>query len=173
MIERTATISGDQRYRYDLTRTWDPAKPKALWVMLNPSTADSWSEDPTLRRCIEFSRRAGMGGLVVVNLMAWRAPRPVDLPAASDAAVGPENAATVERWLGALGPDGVVVAGWGAVGPRYRALAGQTLQRLSERHDVLCLGTTKTGFPRHPGPLGQVPLDQPLELFRPAWRASA
>lgn len=165
----TATISEDQRYRYDLTRTWDPDGPKALWVMLNPSTADSWSDDPTIRRVTAFSKREGMGGLVVVNLMAWRASKPVDLPKSLEAAEGPENVDTYVRWM--KDPRvGLVVAAWGAVAPRFRVLAGYMCQALASERDVMCLGTTKNGYPRHPGPLGQVPMDAPLVVYRKTWR---
>ena len=36
----TAVYSDCERYRYMLTRTWNPSGRKALFVMLNPSTAD-------------------------------------------------------------------------------------------------------------------------------------
>jgi Protein of unknown function (DUF1643) len=35
-------------YRYRLSRTWDEKKPHALFVMMNPSTADTVANDPTV-----------------------------------------------------------------------------------------------------------------------------
>lgn len=62
------------RYRYLLWRTWDMTRPRLLWVLLNPSTADDQTDDPTLRRCIRFSRDWQYGGLEIVNLFAFRTP---------------------------------------------------------------------------------------------------
>ena len=52
-----ATFSSCGKYRYTLGRVWDADKPLLLFVMLNPSTADSYKNDPTVRRCIKWARR--------------------------------------------------------------------------------------------------------------------
>jgi hypothetical protein len=49
--ESVAIYSPCERYRYRLTRVWDPKGPKALFVMLNPSTATEVQNDPTVERC--------------------------------------------------------------------------------------------------------------------------
>ena len=51
-----AMISADGQYRYRLWRTWDPSLHKLVWVMLNPSTADGQTDDPTIRRCISVAK---------------------------------------------------------------------------------------------------------------------
>ncbi|MFD3920195.1 DUF1643 domain-containing protein [Streptomyces sp. NPDC058595] len=86
---RTALISDCGRYRYRLTRTWGPG-PAAVMVMLNPSTADGTQDDPTVRRCVTFADAWGCGGLIVVNLYAWRATKRAELKLAPDP-VGPDN----------------------------------------------------------------------------------
>jgi hypothetical protein len=58
--------------------------------MLNPSTADERRDDPTIRRCIGFSRARGFGGKTVVNLFALRTPEPRDLREHADP-IGPDN----------------------------------------------------------------------------------
>jgi hypothetical protein len=63
-------------YRYELRRVWDAQLGLACWVMLNPSTADANEDDPTIRRCVNFARTWGYGGIVVRNLFALRATDP-------------------------------------------------------------------------------------------------
>lgn len=74
-----ALISECGLYRYWLKRVWDPSKPKALFIMLNPSTADANIDDATIRKCIGFSERLGFGGFYVINLSAFRARDPLHL----------------------------------------------------------------------------------------------
>lgn len=137
---RTAQISEDGRYRYMLGRSWG-AGHRARFIMLNPSTADASQDDPTIRRCIGFARRWGLGGITVVNLYAYRATNPRELGDVEDP-VGPEN----DRWIRwAVAGPGPVVAAWGVHGSPVRA--GQVLRIAG---DVECLGVTKAGAPRHP-----------------------
>jgi hypothetical protein len=78
-MKKDAVISDCGQYRYSLTRIWDESKPKVLFVMLNPSTADAYNDDPTIRRCIGFAKAWGFGGLYVGNLFAYRATNPEEL----------------------------------------------------------------------------------------------
>ena len=74
-------------YRFSLVRTLDwLSADNALFIMLNPSTADETYDDPTIRRCKDFALRAGCGVLSVVNLSPRRATDPDDLIMA-----GPED----------------------------------------------------------------------------------
>jgi hypothetical protein len=73
---RGALLSEDGRYRYRLWRLWDDLAPVMVWVMLNPSTADADLDDPTIRKCIGFAKANRHGGIIVVNLFAWRATDP-------------------------------------------------------------------------------------------------
>lgn len=134
------------RYRYRLWRRWSTCYPPAVFVMLNPSTADASNLDPTCRRCVGFAREWGYGGIEVVNLFALRSTDPSALYGAADP-VGPENdAAIVEAAL--LGP---VVAAWGvhgALNRRGREVAALLRRELGK--PLLCLGVTVRGEPRHP-----------------------
>jgi hypothetical protein len=144
-ISATADLRGE--YRYSLTRVWDPALATITFVLLNPSTADAVQLDPTLRRCVGFAEREGCGGMVILNLYAFRTKDPKVMMAATDP-VGPDN----DRMLADV--TGTVVAGWGTnAGPARVARALRLLPRLN------ALGVTKDGHPRHPL---YVPADAPL-----------
>ena len=47
--------------------------------MLNPSTADETSNDPTVGRCQRRAVQMGYGGLYVGNIFAWRSTDPKGL----------------------------------------------------------------------------------------------
>lgn len=144
-----ATISEDGLYRYELTRRWSNTQTLSsrtlTWVMLNPSTADAELDDPTIRRCIRFSKDWDFDALVVVNLFALRATKPVHLNHHPDP-VGPKNDLLAGYWM----RNTVVVAAWGA----HKKAAERTNwfwdQTASSHYKPLCLGLTNGGNPRHP-----------------------
>ena len=87
-MERGARLSPCRTYRYALWRRWGEGPP-AMFIGLNPSTADETADDPTIRRCIAFARSWGHGALCMANLFAYRATQPADIPAATSAATRP------------------------------------------------------------------------------------
>ncbi len=147
-VYRSAVISDDRVYRYSLARRWDGASRDSqilTWVMLNPSRADGATDDPTVRKCMGFARRWGFRSIRIVNLMAYRATRPIELMAAQDPR-GPENLVYVSA---ALREATRVIVAWGDQG-RHHPL-DQILGLLrAHRSKVYCLGQTASGQPRHP-----------------------
>lgn len=144
-------ISDCGRYRYTLSREWDAEMETLTWLMLNPSTADAAKDDPTIRKVMGFTKRAGYGSLLVVNLFAWRATDPSDLRTEirrpSGDPEGPENQEAIT--VAARITDAVVCA-WGAQ-PWARYQAKRVLGWLRERDTKMrCLGLTKGGDPLHP-----------------------
>lgn len=140
---RTATFSPCRRYRYELTRSWEPVRGIAAFVCLNPSTADETVDDPTIRRCIAYAKDWGFGAMCMVNLFAFRATFPAQLRSPADP-IGPEN----DEYLAAIAVrSSIVVAGWGTNGSfmnradQVRALLGDKLH---------CLRLTREGHPGHP-----------------------
>jgi hypothetical protein len=149
-IGSTAILSGCRRYRYLLERKVGLQDRTALFIMLNPSTADAHQDDPTIRRCKGFAKTLNCGKLVVVNLFAYRATKPADMLEAEDP-IGPEN----DRWIGRAADDaklsgGIVIAAWGAHGGHM----GRDKQVLAllDSWDVepMSLAETAAGMPRHP-----------------------
>ena len=134
------------RYRYVLSRQWDARRPRVAFVMLNPNRADARRDDPTIRRCVRFAHDWGYGALDVVNLFALRTPEPALLKLAHDP-VGPRNNRVLVR---VCADAALTVAAWGMHGAR-QGRAAAVLALLRRRGVTLsCLGTTRTGHPRHP-----------------------
>lgn len=152
---RSATFDPTRTYRYKLERRWGDAAP-AVFVMLNPGSADANLDDPTVRRCVAFARHEGCGGLVVVNLFALRVTDPKALRSHADP-VGPLNDAFLRE---ARSQGSPVIAAWGAHGSLHGR--DEAVARLLAGCDVQCLGVTKDGHPCHPLYL---PGDAPLRAY--------
>ena len=173
---RGATITEDGLYRYALTRSWDPDPETTfelhrpiVWIGLNPSTANGEVDDPTIRRCVNFTRDMGHCHLTMVNLMAYRATAPRDLVAAELLGfdiVGPLNDEVI---IAAAEGASLVVAAWGA--HRFAKQRSEIVLSLIDPiggtplagTPVTCLGRTRAGHPRHPL---YVKGNTPLEVLR-------
>jgi len=160
LIQKSAIISPCGVWRYRLTRVWSSA-PLLPFVMLNPSIADADIDDPTIRRCMSFAQRESAGGIMVVNLYALRATDPARLKA-DDNPIGPDNDDHIrELASGAFHTSGSIVCAWGANAALARSVNVATMIR-GEGAVTVCLGTTRSGEPRHPL---YVRGDQPLVPF--------
>jgi len=175
-LDRTgwARFSDDRRFRYRLARslTDTPIVVRdsivecargVTFVMLNPSTADAFELDPTVRRCVRFAHEWGADVLQVVNLFALRSMDPGALYG-SGAELGAEHLNDREIIGAAIG-DGVrrVIAAWGTHAVIWqRGLRVFTL--LSQlKVELQHLGLTKAGYPRHPLYVKASTQPQPLE----------
>ena len=142
----TAVYSDCERYRYTLTRVWDAGGGKALFIMLNPSTATEVQNDPTVERCERRARALGFGAFRVTNIFAWRDTDPRQMRAAGDP-VGPENDAAIAEGCGWADR---IIAAWGTHGAHLAR--GAAVERLLRETGlpVFHLGLTKDGHPKHP-----------------------
>lgn len=153
-VAHNATMMTDELSAYksvaaDADRKHITVTHSMVWVMLNPSTADATEDDPTIRKCIGFAKAHHHGGIIVVNLFAWRATDPKELPPLPDyTRVGPENDVHIQWAINA--PLLVtVVGGWGAARfARHRATTVRV--NIQARRPVHCFGKSKDGAPNHP-----------------------
>lgn len=152
-MKREATFDETGCYRYRLTRQWNEKKPTVAFVMLNPSTADAEKDDPTIRKCVGFASRIGAGGIIVVNLFAYRATDPEALIGGEKLGIdviGPEN----DDHLKAAGKDASrIIAAWGKPRANFilnRAITVEAMLAPLVPLGLECLGTTMHGDPRHP-----------------------
>lgn len=162
MRETGAVFSDCERYRYALWRNFGPllggGKGQCCFVMLNPSTADAEKDDPTIRRCIRYAEGWGYDGLAVLNVFAWRATNPYELPFV-DEPTGPLNG----QWFAeVLGESAIVIAAWGA----HAGLRGgedRALQWIKfAGKEVHALAALQNGSPAHPLYLPKTLAPRPL-----------
>lgn len=144
----SAVISDCGKYRYSLTRIWDESKPKVMFIMLNPSTADASNDDPTIRRCIGFAKSWGFGGLYVCNLFAFRATNPKDLLKA-DNPFGDQNIWHTRQLFDKVEK---VICSWGNKAIVDKILGkGNDYETIYYAYDKLhFLELSKDGTPKHP-----------------------
>jgi hypothetical protein len=155
-------------HRTVLTRQWLGTGGEVNWIMLNPSTADDVFNDPTIRKCIGFSKRWGFSRLTVTNLFSFRATYPSDLREIARLdyarAVGVNDGVLIEMAARA----NLVVAAWGTHG-NLAGRADDVLTRVLPDVPMWCIGFAKGGMPLHPCMAGYTP--RPLvyrEIHAPA-----
>lgn len=155
-----AFFSHNRKYRYILWRVFDPSLPRVNFIGLNPSTADEFQDDHTIRRCMRFASDWGYGGFYMTNLFAFRSTYPSELLKQPEP-IGPEN----DMWLAAARDScAMVICCWGGV-IHQTCLAGRAGFVSAHLRLKYHLGLTGSGYPRHPSrlPNGVCPIE---------WRAA-
>lgn len=140
-----ARFSDCDRYRYGLVRRW-ASGPMLLFVMLNPSTADEFQNDPTVGRCQRRAVQMQYGAFAVANLFALRSTDPAALLSAADP-VGPKNDVAIRRLCSEAE---LVICAWGnhrAIGNRGTAVL-QLIRHTG--HEPKALRLNRDGSPAHP-----------------------
>lgn len=134
-----------KRHRYLLTCSWGQGDGTVTFVMLNPSIGDEERCNPTMKRCVDFARDWGYGGMHVVNLFSYISVKPTGLLETEDP-VGKDNDAHI---LQVAQQSDLVVFAWGA---KYGDIGGRDQEVAALLSDIPlhCIGKTKQGHPRHP-----------------------
>lgn len=148
-VSRSALFSPCGTWRYALARVWKPG-PIVISAGLNPSTADAFQDDPTIHSESVQYDMMGYGGLLKLNIFAFKSPYPKEMKAAPDP-VGPDNNRIFSWALDHMTPGNVFVVGWGSMG-NYRDRDLHVMGMLQARKIVpLCFGINSlSGQPRHP-----------------------
>ena len=147
LMKQSATLSPCRTFRYELWRRWTDSDSGsecryAMFVGLNPSTADETRDDPTIRRCISFAQDWGYDALCMTNLFAFRATKPKDMRQHSDP-IGPDND---DHLIRCAKSAGVIVAAWGVSG----TYNGRDMQVRALLPNLHFLRLTARGHPSHP-----------------------
>jgi len=150
-----ALFSPCRTWRYRLWRVWNESLPLACFVLMNPSKADEVNDDPTVLRCqrrLIFADWASnkFGGVIVVNVFAWRETDSTKLPGLIEAGtdiIGPENDAAI---VSAAREAAIVVCGWGI--PGNLAGRGHSVEQMLRGAGIPLhyLKLNSDGTPGHP-----------------------
>lgn len=156
----TAIIDPQEVYRYRLTRDLPTGDDRTMtFVMLNPSTANHEEDDATIRRCIGFTEREGIGNLEVVNLYSFRATSPkrlVSLAREDPSWLSIDPVDRMVHHVAATRPRSVVVAAWGKrPSGMPKDFHEERVRRTADMlrppgGTLLCLGVNQDGSPKHP-----------------------
>jgi len=194
-----AYFSKCRTYRYALWRLWHdqenmieingvkfPRNGYVMWIGLNPSTADESVDDPTIRRCISFTKSWGYDGMFMVNLFTYRATDPNEMLAQFSVRADGQN--IVGEYMNRSSPVGgcknaqvvyhlqkkcaLVVAAWGAnqnliVKDRASSMCSWFVdEKCPIDRDLHCVAMTMDFSPGHP--LYVSAAAQPT-LYRQSW----
>lgn len=157
-MKTDAYFSPDRKHRYWLIRVWDESLPIIGNIGVNPSTATETINDPTIRKDIGFAERLGCGGLLKLNVGAFRSTDPRKWRKSYDR-IGPEN--TPSHLVAYAERFGVqkTIAAWGKNG-NYAPYQCEAIQKAFP--ELWCFGRNADGTPRHTLTL---PYSTPLVLF--------
>lgn len=151
-VRGAAEFSECGRYRYWLSRWWNwpptAVTQYALWIGMNPSTAEAGVDDPTIRKEMHFTRVMGLSGYLKCNVMDYRATNPKALLSSVVAPCSLENIGHIIRLARNAS---VIVAAWGALPKPLRRYATVVAAAIDfDGRTLMCMGVTKDGSPRHP-----------------------
>lgn len=144
----TVEIAFDEtkEHRLKLTCTWDDELPRCLYIMLNPSTADTETCDRTLGRCISLAKENGFGSIVVVNLFSLRTANVNELRN-TEVCNHPDNMPIVQQ---AIDEAETVIAAWGS-NLQQKSDSSWVIEQASKRgKSIYCFLKNKTNTPKHP-----------------------
>lgn len=140
--QKNAVFSDCKKYRYALWRIWDEAKPKVMFVGLNPSTANETSDDPTIKRVCLIAKNNGYGGIYMMNCFPFVSTNPDNLWKLDGVA---EN----EKWLKRIALKcKTVVFAWGNFDVVKRLGVDYILSQWFPNAKALHIN--KNGSPKHP-----------------------
>lgn len=141
VIDSGAEFSEDRRYRYVLWRIWDKTKPLAMFIGLNPSTANETEPDPTIGRVNKIAENSGFGGFYMMNLFGLVSSKPKAL------LTDPDPLGDSDRWLAEIAPKcDMIIFAWGV----FRQAKNRRKEVAARFPDAYCLRKTKDGHPWHP-----------------------
>lgn len=139
-------------YRYVLRREWLGGDGILNCIMLNPSVANEFFDDPTVRRVVGFGKRWGYSATTITNMWPYRATNPNELRAllATDGgyqiAIGIGNDEHILREAKAAR---TILCAWGDNCEMFPRRSLEVIAMLRD-YDLFCIRRTVKGNPAHP-----------------------
>lgn len=166
-LRRWAEFDAKRKFRFLLGREWDPSLPRVCFVGLNPSDANEKRDDTTATKYVGFAARNGFGSYEAINRVPLIETEPRKMYWARR--VGFPDLVyekDMDAWHCATARAQVIVVAWGNLSRmEFDDIAQMQVHDYlkSRGKPVLCLGLTKSGFPRHASRLGY---DTPLVPYQ-------
>ena len=143
-----AEFSDDRKLRYSLTKSWNTDKPKALFILLNPSKADVLKVDNTFGNIINQSIDLGYGSLTLVNLFPFMATDQKELKGKLELGKN-ENINVIKRELNST--KNVFIA-WGSEHHKYKERKSE-FEAIFKTHEpdinLRCWYNKEESYPKH------------------------
>lgn len=137
-----AVFSDCNKYRFILWRIWDASLPKVMFVGLNPSTANAYQDDATIRSVVRWAKLWGYGGIYMGNCFPFISTDPTQLQGSANI---PDN----DKYLKCVAKRCKdIVFAWGnfdIVNTHSRDIEMTVLFP-----NASCLHKNKNGSPKHP-----------------------
>ena len=140
MIQKSAIFNKDKSKRFLLTRSWDynDELSSCVFIMLNPSLADSKTDDPTVKKCIYYSTKFGHNRLSIVNIF----PNVSTVPSINKFSFCKNNFHFIKN---VLKENQYIYLAWG-----FNLEIKEWLKPLLKNKSVFVLEMSKHNTPKHP-----------------------
>lgn len=136
-------ITSEPTHRHSLWRIWDRSQPLAMFIGLNPSTANGDTNDPTIESVIRLCKFNGYGGFYMMNCWSYISTDPKKL--CPEPEWDEENIQWLKK-IAALCQD--VVFAWGNFKVVGQHGKDRMLYELFPK--AKCISLNKNGTPGHP-----------------------
>jgi hypothetical protein len=151
-VMKTETVfSDDKKHRYLLRKEWDSKKKKAVVIMTNPSTADSFKLDYTTMYILNNLAKLDFGSVDIVNIVSKMTTK---LRIKEDADTPEEEKENFGIIVNAAQKADFVIIAWGKIGENNKAVRDvqdRLLERLKPFTDKLrIIASEKGGDNFHP-----------------------
>ncbi len=154
-------FSESRSYRWILKRELLSGNKSVVFIGLNPSSANSFNNDMTLRRIINFCSKWDYKNIYIINLFGLISKSPVQLSKSNDPIGGNNDLITLKSlkfWSEDSNCD--LWLGWGDKG-QFKGRDQKVIKLIKKFSNIkssgnylsksaLCLGLSKKGNPRHP-----------------------